>query len=357
MRAPAAWTAVGGRRIGSTGLTLLAVTAANAALPGPLRYLSSAEIDRWLPDVEGRMELCARALVALGRGEAEMPPKIGVHPRSGALLHAMPAWLRGTDLVGLKWIAAFPDNKRLGLAALNGLVVLNDPATGLPTWIMDAARITAVRTAAVSGVAIRRLAPAVVQRVAILGAGVQARSHLEMLSTLMPGVEAVIHDRHPERAAAVAAAAGAENGDLRAAVAADARSAVADAQIVITAASLGPVNQVLTPDWLAAGTLVVSVDFATYSSASLARAARLFAVDDRAQFLAYRDAGYFEDYPDPTTSLGELLDESGPPGPPTSTDERPTLVNHLGVGLADVLLGDAIRRSAEEAGAGLELPR
>lgn len=335
----------------------MAVTAPTVAPAGPLRYLSSADIDRCLPDVEHRIELCARALIALGRGDAEMPPKIGVHPRSGALLHAMPAWLRGEDLVGLKWIAAFPDNKRFGLAALNGLVVLNDPETGLPTWIMDAARITAVRTAAVSGAAIRRLAPAVVKRVAVLGAGVQARSHLEVLATLLPGVEVQIYDRHPERAAAVAAEADGLTGDLRAVAATDARAAVAEAQIVITAASLGQVNQTLTPDWLAPGTLVVSVDFATYSSAALARAAREFAVDDRAQFLAYREAGYFDGYPEPTTTLGELLDESGTPKRSAGTDNRPTLVNHLGVGLADVLLADAIRRSAEQAGAGLSLPR
>src|SRR5687768_9351282 len=302
------------------------------------------------------MELCARALIALGRGDAEMPPKIGVHPRSGALLHAMPAWLRGEDLVGLKWIAAFPDNKRFGLAALNGLVVLNDPETGLPTWIMDAARITAVRTAAVSGVAIRRLAPAVVQRVAVLGAGVQAGRHLEVLTALLPEVEVRIYDRHPERAAAIATHAG-RVGDLRATATTDARAAVAGAQIVITAASLGKVNQTLTSDWLAPGALVVSVDFATYSSAALARAARDFAVDDRAQFMAYRDAGYFDDYPEPTNTLGELLDDSLTAKPPADTDDRPTLVNHLGVGLADVLLADAISRSAEEAGAGLALAR
>jgi ornithine cyclodeaminase/alanine dehydrogenase len=334
------------------------VSGSAAAAPGPLRYLSSADIDRCLPGVEHRIELCARALVALGRGDAEMPPKIGVHPRPGALLHAMPAWLRGEDLVGLKWIAAFPDNKRFGLPAINGLVVLNDAETGLPTWIMDAARITAVRTAAVSGVAIRRLAPAVVKRVAVLGAGVQARSHLEVLASLLPGVEVVIYDRHPERAAAIARETAGRMGDLRAEAATDARAAVAGAQIVITAASLDRASQTLTPDWLAPGALVVSVDFATYSSAALARAAGEFAVDDRAQFLAYRDAGYFDGYPEPTTTLGELLEQSRTPNPSAGgTDDRPTLVNHLGVGLADVLLADAIRRSAEDAGAGMMLPR
>ena len=170
----------------------------------PMRYLSAAELDECLPDVPARIDLAARALVALGRGAAEMPPKIGVHPRPGALLHAMPAWLRDDDLVGLKWVSAFPGNRERGLPAISGLIVLNDPDTGLATWMMDAARITAVRTAAVSGVAIRLFRPAEVRRVAILGAGVQGRSHLDVVATLLPGAEIVLFDRHPDRAVALA---------------------------------------------------------------------------------------------------------------------------------------------------------
>src|SRR5688572_15536385 len=103
-----------------------------------LRYLSAADVDRCLPDISARLDLAEQALRALATGTAEMPPKIGVHPRPGALLHAMPAWLRDSDLVGLKWIAAFPDNRSRGLPAISGLMVLNDAATGVPTWVMDA---------------------------------------------------------------------------------------------------------------------------------------------------------------------------------------------------------------------------
>src|SRR5688500_17054308 len=151
----------------------------------PLRYLSAAELERCLPEIDARLDLAAQALRALSHGSAEMPPKIGVHPRQGALLHAMPAWLRDGDLVGLKWIAAFPDNRKRGLPAVSGLLVLNDPDTGMPTWVMDAAGITAVRTAAVSGVALRLLAPGDVRRVALIGAGgVQGQVHREVVSAL-----------------------------------------------------------------------------------------------------------------------------------------------------------------------------
>ncbi|HEY8135974.1 MAG TPA: hypothetical protein VIF08_08050 [Candidatus Limnocylindrales bacterium] len=303
----------------------------------PLRYLSAAELERCLPDIDARLDLAARALRALAHGSAEMPPKIGVHPRPGALLHAMPAWLRDGDLVGLKWIAAFPDNRRRGLPAISGLMVLNDPDTGAPTWVMDAGRITAVRTAAVSGVALRLLAPPDVQRVLLVGAGgVQGGVHREVVGALLPGAEIIT-----------------------AGTADEARREAGRAGVVITMAPIGAANHVLAPDWLADGTLTVSIDFATYASAALARDVGTFVVDDRAQFLAYRDAGHFDGYPEPTATLGELLDAqaAGQPIRPTGSHRLPALVNHLGVGLADVMFADAIRRRAEEMGAGQVLER
>ena len=328
--------------------------ASPVGVPGSLRYLSAADVDRCLPDVATRLDLAQRALGALGRGDAEMPPKIGVHPRSGALLHAMPAWLREGDLVGLKWVSAFPGNRALGLPAINGLVVLNHPDTGMPTWIMDAARITAVRTAAVSGVAIRLFRPERGQRVAILGAGIQARSHIEVIGTLLPGASLIVYDRHPERAEALAREA--RDAGLAAAAATDVREATSSSSVIVTVATLGSPAQVMTPDWLSPGTLVVAADFATYVSAELARVAQRFVVDDREQFLAYREAGYFEGYPEPSTTLGEVLDAGGAAND-RKHGEATTVVSHLGVGLADVILADAISRRAAEMGAGIELPR
>ena len=326
------------------------------AAAGELRYLSAADVERCLPAVDARVDLAAQAMLALARDEAEMPPKIGVHPRPGALLHAMPAWLRGPDLVGLKWVAAFPDNRRLGLPAISGLIVLNDAETGVPAWIMDAALITAVRTAAVSGLAVRLFARGPSRRVAILGAGVQARSHLEVVTELLPSAEVAVFDRHPERAAGLAAEHNETLGGDRVAPAATVADALEGADVVVTVATLGASAEPIRADMLAHGALVVAVDFATYVPADLAASAAEFVVDDRAQFLYYRDTGYFPGYREPTATLGEAL------GGKTATAERGgrdghVLVTHLGVGLADVLFADAVRREAERLELGVELPR
>jgi ornithine cyclodeaminase/alanine dehydrogenase-like protein (mu-crystallin family) len=327
----------------------------------PLRYLSAADVMAAMPPLPERLDLAERTMTALVR-DAQLPPKIAVHPRpDGSFVHAMPAHLRGPapdgadDLVGMKWVAGFGTNNALGLPAINAVVIINDARTGLPVAVLDGGPITAQRTAAVSGVAIRRFAPRVEGRplrAALIGAGVQGHSHLPVLGHLLPGVAVALFDRHPGRTEALAEAARTTDGIASATPAGTAREAIEGADVVVTAASFGPDRQVMTPDWLAPDALVVPVDYATYCSAAVAAGAALFLVDHREQFLANRDAGLFEGYPDPHATLGEAILE-GTPRPPAGR----VVVSHLGVGLADVVFGDAILRRAAEAGLGVELPR
>jgi ornithine cyclodeaminase/alanine dehydrogenase-like protein (mu-crystallin family) len=318
----------------------------------PLRYLSAADVVAAMPPLVERLRLAEQTMVALV-ADAELPPKIGVHPRpDGSFAHAMPAHLRGADptgnadLLGMKWIAGFPGNRDRHLPAIHGLVLLADPLTGVPVALLDAGPITAERTAAVSGVAIARFAPAVTARpvrAALIGAGVEGRSHLPVLGHVLPGVELAIFDRHPDRARELAARAGTVEGIAEATVSASAREAIQSADVVVTAASFGPVRQVMTPDWLTPDALVVPIDYATYCSAAVARDAALFLVDQREQFLANRDAGLFVDYPDPAATIGEAI---------VSRTARPAagrvVISHLGVGLADLVFGSAVLRRAEE---------
>ena len=326
--------------------------------PQITRYLSAAEVTAAMPPVEERLALAERTMTALV-SDADLPPKIGVHPRpAGSFAHAMPAALRdpaGADLLGMKWVAGFPGNRALGLAAISAVVILNDPTTGRPRAILDGGPITAQRTAAVSGVALARFGPGRLGRpvrAAIVGAGVQGHSHLEVLGHVLPGVDLAIHDRHTDRAARLAEAARVTPGIGAATAVASARDAVHAADVVITAASFTDpdLGQTMTGEWLTPDALVIPVDYATMCAAEVARDAALFLVDDRGQFIANRDAGRFDGYPDPSATLGEaILDET-----PRPSWGR-VVVTHLGVGLADVVFADAIVRRAEAAGLGTVL--
>jgi len=328
----------------------------------PLRYLGAADVRAAMPQLDARLALAERVMVALAvPGAADLPPKIAVHPRPDeSFAHAMPAHLRAdgddaaADLVGVKWVAGFPANIAAGVPSISALIVLNDPITGIPVAVLDGGPVTAERTAAVSGVAIRRFAPGVAgrtARAALIGAGVQGHSHVPVLGHVLPGVDLTLFDPDPERAAALADRARATAGVGTAQAAGSAREAIEGADVVVTAAAFGPIRQVITNDWLAAGALVVPIDYATYCSAEVARDAALFLVDHREQFLANRDAGLFEGFPEPDATLGEAI-LAGTPRPAGRV-----VVSHLGVGLADVVFGDAIVRAAEERGIGVLLPR
>ena len=328
--------------------------------PAPLRYLTADDVRAAMPPLDERLDLAEQTLTALAAGGgAELPPKIAVHPRpEGSFAHAMPAYLRAAspsgDLLGMKWIAGFPGNRAAGVPALHGIVLLNDAETGVPTAVIDAGPITAQRTAAVTGVVIRHFGPRLdgrAPRAALIGAGVQGHSHLPVFGHLLPGVELTVFDRHADRADELVTEARGTPGIASARTAPDARSAVDGADVVVTAASFGPVRQVMTDDWLVPHALVVPVDYATYCSAQVARDADLFLVDQREQFVANRDAGLFDGYPDPDATIGQaILDDV----------ERPigrVVATHLGVGLTDVVFGSAIVRRAESAGRGTVLTR
>jgi ornithine cyclodeaminase/alanine dehydrogenase len=332
------------------------------AEPGIL-YLDGAAVRAAMPDVGTRIELAERTMLALIE-DAELPPKIGVNARpAGSFGHAMPAFLRGPssdgagDLLGVKWVVGFPANSRAGLPTIHATVILSDPLTGQPLAILDGAPITADRTAAVSGVAIRHWGPdgssstSRPVRVAILGAGVQARSHLPVIGHLLPGADLVIHDRHPERAGAVAAIARTTPGIARAESAESAAEAAHGADVVVTAISFGPIRQTLRNAHLAPNALVIAVDYATSVHHEVAREVGLFLVDERGQFDANRSAGAFEAYPDPHSTIG-LAIRDGVGRPPSGR----ILVSHLGVGLADLVFGNAIVRNARAAGLGTRLP-
>jgi alanine dehydrogenase len=332
----------------------------------PLRHLSASEVAAAMPPLGERLILAELTMRALGR-DAEMPPKIGVHPRQpGSLAHAMPALLRGEapdgseDLIGAKWIAGFPANPSSGLPTYHALVLLNDPLTGEPVAVMDAATITAARTAAISGAAIRHFLPGGVAdaagaRVALLGAGAQARGHLPVIGQVLPGARVRITDLDDERASGLAAESAGVDGISSATAVSSVRDAVQSADVVISVVSFGPSRQALDPDWLGPHTLFIAVDYDMQAPAALARDA-FFVVDEPDQFLATRSGPTFAGYPDPDATIGELLRGEAPRAGAGSATGR-ILVTHLGVGLADVVFASAILARAEQLGLGRLLPR
>ena len=304
-----------------------------------LLFLSRAEVAGLLPDVPAQLDLVEHAYRALAAGRVELPPKPGVHPRKDSFLHAMPAYLRDEDVVTLKWVGGYPANKEKGLPYISGLIVVNDAETGLPVAVMDGAEITAARTAAASGVCVRRFAPEGWRRAAILGCGEQGLFHARLLHALEPAVEIRAWDPHPERIARF--------GDL-VEPAASWEDALVGADVVVTA---GPIVEAppspLRPEQLGERWLALPIDFDFYFGAEAVAAADLFLADDVGQFEYYREQGHFQGWPAPEGNVGEGLGREGSPAR--------VLCCNLGIGALDAAFAHAVLERARAAGAGTEL--
>lgn len=297
-------------------------------LPSPLQRRDVATL---LPGFDEQLELVEQTYRAQARGTTELPAKIGVHPRPNSFLHAMPAHLREPDVVALKWVSGFPANPSRGLPFISGVIVLNDAETGIPLALMDAAEITAARTAAASGVCIRAWAPPGWRRVAVLGCGEQARYHCAIVRHLNPAAQIVGFDSIPERVQLL--------GD-DVSIAPSPQHAVRGAEVVITA---GPIEEnpssPLGPAWLRDGPwLLLPIDFDFYVSAAAASSADVFVTDDEDQFETYRRAGHFTSWPAARSSVGKAL-EDGIRG------ER-VLACNLGVATLDAAFSSAVARRA-----------
>lgn len=301
-----------------------------------LSWLDRDQVRELMPSIEDQLDLVHETYVASARGRVELPPKPGLHPREGAFLNAMPAWLMDRDVVAMKWVSAFPANAARGLPTVSGLIVVNDPETGLPVLVMDAEEVTATRTAVASGVAVRHLAHPGWKRVAILGYGAQGRSHAAVLRMLEPDVEVVAWG--PRLAAPVD---GVE-------VAPDARTAVEGADVVITSGPMGGHSSpVVQPAWLPARCLVLPVDYDARVRPEVSLAADLFAVDDVPQFASFVERGSFAGWAAPHRSLGEAL-LAEPSG-----DLR--LVCSLGVGSVDAVIAGEVWEREKVARLGVPL--
>jgi ornithine cyclodeaminase len=212
--------------------------------------LNHDEVEQLL-EMNDCIDVMAEALHALAREQSFVPLRPVVRPPAApGFMGLMPGWSEAEGW-GLKVVNIYPENPKRGLDAHQGAVLLFDGQTGETRAVMNASAITAIRTAAVSGVATRLLAREDARVLAVLGAGVQARSHLQAMSCAMRVERTLLWARDAERARAVAADFdGVE-------VVEDCEQAVRAADVVCTTTSAR--EPILRREWLKPGTHVNAV--------------------------------------------------------------------------------------------------
>ena len=318
-----------------------------------LLYLSRADVERVNLDMPAIIALLEAAFREKGEGRVEMPPKPGIHPKGDAFIHAMPACIPGLKTAGMKWVSGFPENQKIGLPYISGLIILNDIETGLPIAVMDAAWITAHRTAAASALSAKYLARRMSEVLGILACGAQGRTHVLALAESFPIKRIYAYDIAPDVkrkfVEEISRGLGLETigVDLP-------KKAVVDSDIVVTS---GPIfkrpDPVIEKGWLKPGAFASAVDYDSYwTSGALAEMDKL-ATDDLPQFRFVRVTGYFQHMAEPYADLGEIV-VGKKPG--REHDHERTMAMNLGLALDDMAVASEIYRRALEMGIGTRLP-
>jgi len=318
--------------------------------PNQLLYLSHDDViavGMSMAEIIDALEIAFREK---GKGLTEMPPKPGIHPGGGDnFIHAMPAYIPAMKAAGVKWVSGFPENHKKGLPYITGLLILNDPETGLPISVMDCVWITAMRTGAASALSARYLARPESSVIGILACGVQGRTNLEAMKVFFSIKRVLAYDVDKNISKRYAEEMG-SRFDLDVVPVSTPREAVSGCDIVVTS---GPIlkkpHATIQSGWLDAGAFASLVDFDSYWHPDAMAESDKFCTDDIQQLLHYRQNGYFQNIPALHADLGELV-VGQKTGRETSTER--TMTANLGLALEDMAVAPLIYQRALEKGIG-----
>lgn len=324
------------------------------AYEGTFLYLSQADVAATgvsMAKIVGAVELSLKEK-ALGR--TKMPPKhwidLDEHRFFSAMSSAVPA--AGASIC--KWQSGFSENGARGLPYITGLLIFSDIETGQPLALMDSTWITAQRTAAATAVAARHLAAPDSRTLAMLGCGLQGRTHVVALRHLFPKFTNVqAFDLVPANAERYAKEMKQEHG-IEVACCADAKAALKGADIIVSSGPIEPhAPRALTLDGIKPGALIVTIDYDSYWHPSALAKADGFYTDDVGQMEHLKEYGYFLHTPTVTAEIGEVI-AGLKPGRTRATDILMSM--NMGVSVEDAATARLVYEAALAQGRGVRLP-
>jgi ornithine cyclodeaminase/alanine dehydrogenase-like protein (mu-crystallin family) len=320
-----------------------------------IRVLRGNEVRQLLP-MDECVDLMQRTMIAVSERRVVLPLRsVMVMPGEIGMLGNMPGYLAEPECFGVKLVSLIPRNKPPQYSSHLGLVLLFEAEHGCPVALLDAAEITAIRTAAASGLATRLLARPDAGDLALLGAGEQARSHLEAMRAVRSLRRVRVWARDRGKAADFARVEGARH-QITIEPAATVLDALTGADIICTATKAR--DPILLGEWIAPGAHLNVV------GSSIAAAAEI----DTAAVVKSR---FFVDYRESTVNEGgeylralnsgaitpeHILAEIGEVANRTKTGRRAlsdvTLYKSLGIAPQDLASSHYVLEKARAAGVG-----
>jgi alanine dehydrogenase len=305
------------------------------------------------------IETIAEVMQRFSAGDTVMPVRLVTRVPERGVHAAMPAVLPSSGVFGIKSITVFPTNPSRGAPTILGLVILNETETGRPLAVMDAGYLTGIRTAAASAVATRLLARPESSSLALIGAGVQAATHLWGMSEVRPVKSVAVYDIDPKISENFIQVQTQRFPEMAFRQAVSPEDAIRGADLVCTISSSK--TPVVDHSWVKPGAHINGVgshspearelDGATVQAARVAVDSREGALKEAGDFIIPMQVGLFgaEHVSD---EIGELL-AGLKPG--RTSPEQITLYKSVGIAVQDVATARLVYERAAAQGVGVEV--
>lgn len=318
-------------------------------------YLTRDECVKAGPGIDEILGIVRETLIAHGKGEYEMPAKIGIHPFTEVFYHAMPAYVPSRLATGCKWIECYPQNpKKYDMPQTTGLLIMNDTMSGAPVAIMDATWITAMRTPAVTVLAAAALHPDA-ETFGMFGCGVQGEEHVRFVHRTLKKLKKIFVNDVRKNVAEEMVKKLKDEVPVEIVVC-DSPEEMAKSCQVMSSATLivqKPIAAV-KDEWISKGQTILPCDLNTFWDPKTQLRADKYIVDSSDEHELFAGMGYFPDgLPKIHAQTGEVL--AGLKSGRESADEL-IVCSNIGMSVFDVALGQAVMTRAFETGMGVKLP-
>ena len=313
------------------------------------------------------MEVVEEVLSLFNKGDHISPYKVVMRKNDdpeeeniSGRINAMPGYVGGSfDMAGIKWIGSNPHNHEIGFPRATALVILNHPVSKIPLAVMDGTQISAMRTGAVSGVAVKYLAVKDAKVITVVGAGVQGRTQLEAAVVGRPSLKtAYVYDINMNASNAYAKEMSAKLGIqvIPAEGFAGVEEACRKSDVIITASQ--GTEPLVQADWVKPGALCICIAGNEFTRAVAEKSSKI--VVDTWEGLKHREPENIPTrFPDRVlkkdavdAELGEVINGTKPG---RENDKENIFVSTVGMGIEDVAVATRIYRDAQKQGVGTTL--
>lgn len=319
-------------------------------------YLTQEDVKKVGMTMKEYIDVMEVAHRAKSRGEVVMPPKITVQPNKDLFYLGMGAAVPGTGAAGIKWLSGCATNRDKGLPRFTGFVVINDMETGAPVCIMDATYLTAMRTAAVSGLALRYTANMDREVVGVYGCGMEGRTNLEAALCECPNIKQVYAWAPRKCTVDVYVEEMREKfPHVKIEGLEDPEAVMRQTDIFIGSSPVTHSGEfrLIRPDWMKPGLTAVPVNTESHFYDEAVDTFDKIYVDDVAMYELCRSKGHYKTINVAPPEIGDLVDGKVPG---RENPEERIITFTEGIGLNDVTSGAEIFKRAMEKGIGRMLP-